>query len=147
VLTNIDHVAAMSEAAASLGHGDADRALAKAVIDIVSREQAANAAAQAARNAPPEGPDPLDEPVTRRQSFDAFVRPAPGGHPTQQYPQGQYPPQSEYPPQNQYPPQQQYPQGAGQYYPGGGQPQPSQYPPAGQYPQGGQPQGGGRHRR
>jgi UDP-N-acetylglucosamine--N-acetylmuramyl-(pentapeptide) pyrophosphoryl-undecaprenol N-acetylglucosamine transferase len=39
-LTNIDQVAAMSEAAASLGRRDADRHLAKAVIEIVAAEQA-----------------------------------------------------------------------------------------------------------
>jgi UDP-N-acetylglucosamine--N-acetylmuramyl-(pentapeptide) pyrophosphoryl-undecaprenol N-acetylglucosamine transferase len=40
VLTNIDQVAAMSEAAAALGRRDADRWLAKAVIDIVAAEKA-----------------------------------------------------------------------------------------------------------
>jgi len=35
VLVNIDQVADMSEAAASLGRGDADRWLAQAVIEIV----------------------------------------------------------------------------------------------------------------
>jgi hypothetical protein len=35
VLVNIDQVADMSEAAAALGHGDADRLLAEAVIEIV----------------------------------------------------------------------------------------------------------------
>jgi hypothetical protein len=35
VLVNIDQVADMSEAAASLGRGDADRWLAEAVIEIV----------------------------------------------------------------------------------------------------------------
>jgi UDP-N-acetylglucosamine--N-acetylmuramyl-(pentapeptide) pyrophosphoryl-undecaprenol N-acetylglucosamine transferase len=126
VLTNIDHVAAMSEAAAALGRRDADRVLAKAVIDIVAMEQAAAAAAAAARNAPPEAPDPLDEPVNLGQ--DAFGHSPRDGYPPQQYPQNQYPPQN-YPSQNQYPPpQQQYP------------PQQQQYPPQ-QYPQ------GGRHRR
>jgi UDP-N-acetylglucosamine--N-acetylmuramyl-(pentapeptide) pyrophosphoryl-undecaprenol N-acetylglucosamine transferase len=38
VLVNIDQVAGMSAAAASLGRGDADRWLAQAVIDIVSAE-------------------------------------------------------------------------------------------------------------
>jgi UDP-N-acetylglucosamine--N-acetylmuramyl-(pentapeptide) pyrophosphoryl-undecaprenol N-acetylglucosamine transferase len=36
ILTNIDQVAAMSEAAASLGRRDADRWLAKAVTDVVA---------------------------------------------------------------------------------------------------------------
>jgi hypothetical protein len=35
VLVNIDQVADMSEAAASLGRGDADRWLAEAVVEIV----------------------------------------------------------------------------------------------------------------
>jgi UDP-N-acetylglucosamine--N-acetylmuramyl-(pentapeptide) pyrophosphoryl-undecaprenol N-acetylglucosamine transferase len=46
VLTNIDQVAAMSEAAAALGRRDADRWLAKAVIDVAT-EAAANRGAQA----------------------------------------------------------------------------------------------------
>jgi UDP-N-acetylglucosamine--N-acetylmuramyl-(pentapeptide) pyrophosphoryl-undecaprenol N-acetylglucosamine transferase len=85
VLTNIDHVAAMSEAAAALGRRDADRTLAKAVIDIVAQEQAAAAAEAAARNAPPEGPDPLDEPVApAQQPFDAFSRSPRTGYSQQQ---------------------------------------------------------------
>jgi UDP-N-acetylglucosamine--N-acetylmuramyl-(pentapeptide) pyrophosphoryl-undecaprenol N-acetylglucosamine transferase len=40
VLTNIDQVAGMSEAAAAMGRKDADRWLAKAVIDIVAAETA-----------------------------------------------------------------------------------------------------------
>jgi len=40
VLTNIDQVAVMSEAAAALGRRDADRWLARAVIEIVATEQA-----------------------------------------------------------------------------------------------------------
>jgi UDP-N-acetylglucosamine--N-acetylmuramyl-(pentapeptide) pyrophosphoryl-undecaprenol N-acetylglucosamine transferase len=47
VLTNIDQVAAMSEAAAALGRRDADRWLAKAVIDVAT-EAAANRGGQAA---------------------------------------------------------------------------------------------------
>jgi UDP-N-acetylglucosamine--N-acetylmuramyl-(pentapeptide) pyrophosphoryl-undecaprenol N-acetylglucosamine transferase len=39
VLVNIDQVADMSEAAASLGRGDADRWLAGAVIQIVSGKE------------------------------------------------------------------------------------------------------------
>ena len=38
VLVNIDQVADMSEAAAALGRGDADRWLAEAVVKIVDRE-------------------------------------------------------------------------------------------------------------
>jgi len=46
VLTNIDQVAGMSEAAASMGRKDADRWLAKAVIEIVAAEKAGRAAAE-----------------------------------------------------------------------------------------------------
>ena len=53
VLTNIDQVAGMSEAAAAMGRKDADRWLAKAVIEIVAAEQASRAAAQAAGEPPP----------------------------------------------------------------------------------------------
>lgn len=44
VLTNIDQVAAMSEAAAALGRKDADRWLAKAVIEIAAGKQAGDGA-------------------------------------------------------------------------------------------------------
>jgi UDP-N-acetylglucosamine--N-acetylmuramyl-(pentapeptide) pyrophosphoryl-undecaprenol N-acetylglucosamine transferase len=44
VLTNIDQVAGMSEAAATLGRKDADRSLAKAVMDIVAAEPVNRAA-------------------------------------------------------------------------------------------------------
>jgi hypothetical protein len=40
VLVNIDQVADMSEAAASLGRGDADRWLAEAVINILNGDPA-----------------------------------------------------------------------------------------------------------
>jgi UDP-N-acetylglucosamine--N-acetylmuramyl-(pentapeptide) pyrophosphoryl-undecaprenol N-acetylglucosamine transferase len=58
VLTNIDQVAAMSEAAAALGRRDADRWLAKAVIDVAT--EAANAAANDGAQAAPaaEAADP-----------------------------------------------------------------------------------------
>jgi UDP-N-acetylglucosamine--N-acetylmuramyl-(pentapeptide) pyrophosphoryl-undecaprenol N-acetylglucosamine transferase len=46
VLTNIDQVAAMSEAAAALGRRDADRWLAKAVIEVVTAEKAGRHAAE-----------------------------------------------------------------------------------------------------
>ncbi len=45
VLTNIDQVAGMSEAAAAMGRKDADRWLAKAVIEVVAAERAGRAAA------------------------------------------------------------------------------------------------------
>jgi UDP-N-acetylglucosamine--N-acetylmuramyl-(pentapeptide) pyrophosphoryl-undecaprenol N-acetylglucosamine transferase len=55
VLTNIDQVAAMSEAAAALGRRDADRWLAKAVIDVATGAAATRNAqdAQAAEAADP----------------------------------------------------------------------------------------------
>jgi len=52
VLTNIDQVAAMSEAAASLGRKDADRWLAKAVFDVVAAEGANRAGESPAPSAP-----------------------------------------------------------------------------------------------
>jgi len=54
VLTNIDQVAAMSEAAAALGRRDADRWLAKAVIDIVATESANRGAAQPGQEPQPQ---------------------------------------------------------------------------------------------
>jgi UDP-N-acetylglucosamine--N-acetylmuramyl-(pentapeptide) pyrophosphoryl-undecaprenol N-acetylglucosamine transferase len=57
VLTNIDQVAAMSEAAAALGRRDADRWLAKAVIDVAT-EAAANQAVPAAETESPHPPAP-----------------------------------------------------------------------------------------
>jgi UDP-N-acetylglucosamine--N-acetylmuramyl-(pentapeptide) pyrophosphoryl-undecaprenol N-acetylglucosamine transferase len=70
VLTNIDQVAGMSEAAAAMGRRDADRWLAKAVIEIVAKEQAdkaqANQAqanqAQANQAAAGEGPGTAGQP-------------------------------------------------------------------------------------
>ncbi len=59
VLTNIDQVAGMSEAAAAMGRKDADRWLAKAVIEIVAAEQASRAAA-------PAGGEPAREPAAAR---------------------------------------------------------------------------------
>ena len=70
VLTNIDQVAGMSEAAAAMGRRDADRWLAKAVIEIVAKEQADQAQtdqaqanqAQANQAAAGEGPGPAGQP-------------------------------------------------------------------------------------
>jgi UDP-N-acetylglucosamine--N-acetylmuramyl-(pentapeptide) pyrophosphoryl-undecaprenol N-acetylglucosamine transferase len=70
VLTNIDQVAGMSEAAAAMGRKDADRWLAKAVIDIVAAE-AANRAAETGR-----------EPAASAQPTP---RPAPGAAPVGQW--------------------------------------------------------------
>jgi hypothetical protein len=58
VLTNIDQVAGMSEAAAAMGRKDADRWLARAVMEIVAAERASGAAAQAAASGPPQAPAP-----------------------------------------------------------------------------------------
>ena len=60
VLTNIDQVAAMSEAAAALGRRDADRWLAKAVIDVATEtaNPAANQGAQAVPAAEAADPHP-----------------------------------------------------------------------------------------
>jgi glycosyl transferase family 28 len=62
VLTNIDQVAAMSEAAAAMGRKDADRWLAKAVIEIIAAERASRPAAEAGREPGP-GQPPLSAPV------------------------------------------------------------------------------------
>jgi UDP-N-acetylglucosamine--N-acetylmuramyl-(pentapeptide) pyrophosphoryl-undecaprenol N-acetylglucosamine transferase len=70
VLTNIDQVAGMSEAAAAMGRKDADRWLAKAVIDIV--------AAEAANRVAPTGREPA-------ASAQPTPRPAPGPAPGGQW--------------------------------------------------------------
>src|SRR6185437_14398372 len=57
VLTNVDRVVAMSEAAARLGRRDADRALARAVIEVVASTPA-RPAAIAAASAPAARPEP-----------------------------------------------------------------------------------------
>jgi len=101
VLTNIDQVAAMSEAAAALGRKDADRWLAKAVIDIVAAESANRAAARPAQpqsqprsqqernHEPPRAPG-WDAPYERDPFTPATARrsPAPGQYPAP----GQQPP-------------------------------------------------------
>jgi UDP-N-acetylglucosamine--N-acetylmuramyl-(pentapeptide) pyrophosphoryl-undecaprenol N-acetylglucosamine transferase len=68
VLTNIDRVVSMSEAAASLGRKDADRALAKAVIEVAAANAAggpgARAGAPAVSARLPDGqPDPRYKPI------------------------------------------------------------------------------------
>jgi len=74
VLTNIDQVAAMSEAGAALGRRDVDRWLAQAIIEIVAAEQAQPAHAQPARfqPAPPRPAQPWPA-----QTSTARPRPAP----------------------------------------------------------------------
>jgi len=91
LLTNIDQVAAMSEAAAALGRKDADRWLAKAVIDVAAAEAAHRAAAGAdagdggARQAPgapgAPGPDGLvTQAGDQRPPAGGQPPPAPGRH-------------------------------------------------------------------
>ena len=85
VLTNIDQVAAMSEAAAALGRKDADRWLAKAVIDVAAAETPHRAAAGAdagdgeASQAP--GPDGLVMPAADQRPPAAEQRAPAGGQP------------------------------------------------------------------
>ncbi len=94
VLTNIDQVAAMSEAAAALGRRDADRWLAEAVISVAAAETAQPAPAQAPAQAQPgqepdwprpaaNAPGDLFTPAAARQAPPAWqpqppARPAPG---------------------------------------------------------------------
>ena len=91
VLTNIDQVAAMSEAAAALARRDADRWLAKAVIAVAGAQTAHRAAAGAdagdgeasqASEAPgAPGPDGLISPATdQRAPAGGQPPPAPGRH-------------------------------------------------------------------
>jgi UDP-N-acetylglucosamine--N-acetylmuramyl-(pentapeptide) pyrophosphoryl-undecaprenol N-acetylglucosamine transferase len=97
VLTNIDQVAGMSEAAAAMGRKDADRWLAKAVIEIVAAEQASTAASPAggepAPGQPPQAAAPARRPEgqpgslftphsTRQPARGEAARPQPpGGQP------------------------------------------------------------------
>jgi hypothetical protein len=68
VLTNIDQVAGMSEAAAGLGRRDADRWLAKAVIDVVAAERSGPAAGDAGAGSAPPLPAPGGQPAPGAQS-------------------------------------------------------------------------------
>jgi UDP-N-acetylglucosamine--N-acetylmuramyl-(pentapeptide) pyrophosphoryl-undecaprenol N-acetylglucosamine transferase len=86
VLTNIDQVAGMSEAAAAMGRKDADRWLAKAVIDIVTAEAGNRAveppagAPAAQRPAPPVRQPPAappSPPASRQQSQPQPQQPQP----------------------------------------------------------------------
>jgi UDP-N-acetylglucosamine--N-acetylmuramyl-(pentapeptide) pyrophosphoryl-undecaprenol N-acetylglucosamine transferase len=58
VLTNIDRVVAMSEAASRLGRRDADRALARAVMDVAASRPARPGAVAPAAIAPAAWPEP-----------------------------------------------------------------------------------------
>jgi UDP-N-acetylglucosamine--N-acetylmuramyl-(pentapeptide) pyrophosphoryl-undecaprenol N-acetylglucosamine transferase len=84
VLTNIDQVAGMSEAAAAMGRKDADRWLAKAVIDIVAADAANRVGETDSR------PPAASRPPTPRPAPAAAA--APAGHwasPPQPQPQPQ----------------------------------------------------------
>jgi hypothetical protein len=74
VLTNVDRVVAMSEAAASLGRKDADRALARAVLDVIGRSPA-----RGAKGAASAGDDagPADARGSRRGDMGASYQSAP----------------------------------------------------------------------
>ena len=78
VLTNIDQVAGMSEAAAALGRKDADRWLAKAVIDIVTAEAASRAVGAAPAPRPPPAPSasPPPGPAAGRRAPPSAAAPA-----------------------------------------------------------------------
>jgi UDP-N-acetylglucosamine--N-acetylmuramyl-(pentapeptide) pyrophosphoryl-undecaprenol N-acetylglucosamine transferase len=76
VLTNIDQVAAMSEAAATLGRRDADRALARAVLQVVATEQANRAQAGLPAGDEPGSGEPGSAQPGPAQSRPAQSRPA-----------------------------------------------------------------------
>ena len=103
VLTNIDQVAGMSEAAASMGRKDADRWLAKAVMDVVAAESAGRPAeseqgSAAQRPAPRPASAPAQGPAQAQPSGERpgslftprATRPTTGGGAYQQ-PTGQQP--------------------------------------------------------
>jgi Glycosyltransferase family 28 C-terminal domain len=83
VLTNIDQVAGMSEAAAAMGRKDADRWLAKAVIDAVAAEAANRVAAAgpepetARQPAPRPAPAPAAPPRPASAPAGQWASPAP----------------------------------------------------------------------
>ena len=68
VLTNIDQVAGMSEAAAAMGRKDADRWLAKAVIDVVAAEAANRVAATGREPEAGRPATPRPAPAPRRRA-------------------------------------------------------------------------------
>ena len=83
VLTNIDRVVAMSEAAARLGRRDADRTLAQAVMDVVAsgpaRPAATAPAAQSAQPWPSRPPAPGQQ-APLQQAPSPLARRQPGSH-------------------------------------------------------------------
>ena len=84
VLTNIDQVAGMSEAAAAMGRKDADRWLAKAVIEIVAAEQASRAAAPAGGEPAASQPPPAAAATRQEAQPGSLFTP----HGTRQQPPG-----------------------------------------------------------
>jgi UDP-N-acetylglucosamine--N-acetylmuramyl-(pentapeptide) pyrophosphoryl-undecaprenol N-acetylglucosamine transferase len=89
VLTNIDQVAGMSEAAAAIGRKDADRWLAKAVIDIVAANAANRAARITAERSSPrqrpeaDSPRPAERPAPPVQQPPAAPQPLAQAEPQQ----------------------------------------------------------------
>ena len=150
VLTNIDQVAAMSEAAASLGRRDADRWLAQAVIEIVAGTAAGRAAAEPGGN---QGRPAASAPPARpaQSDWSQPASPAPSARPAQSGwsapPDWSAPPERLAPPavpSGQEPGSLFTPHSARQQPQGGRQYQAGPPPADGQQRQSGQ--GGGRHR-
>ena len=123
VLTNIDQVAGMSEAAASMGRKDADRWLAKAVMDVVAAESAGRTAeseqgsaaqrpapgpasgpAQGPAKARPSGEQPgsLFTPHAGQQSTGGAHQQPTGQQPSSQQGNGRYPTGNQTPTGNQH---------------------------------------------
>src|SRR5882757_29320 len=90
VLTNIDQVAGMSEAAAAMGRKDADRWLAKAVIEIVAAEQASRAAAPAGGEPAASQPPPAAAATRQEAQPGSLFTP----HGTRQLPPAGAPPRT-----------------------------------------------------
>ena len=91
VLLDIDRVASMSEAAAALGRADADRELARAVIDVIQGHAAGEAAGSGAEGPPvPAGnAGHWFDPASRGGPADhpgPAAQPMPGGMPRRQLP-------------------------------------------------------------
>jgi UDP-N-acetylglucosamine--N-acetylmuramyl-(pentapeptide) pyrophosphoryl-undecaprenol N-acetylglucosamine transferase len=145
VLTNIDQVAGMSEAAAAMGRKDADRWLAKAVIDVVAAESANRSAAATAEptaaappvqwptQPPPTIQQPAAPPLQQQQPQPGSLftprttrQPAAGGSYQQENGQGAWP--------------QPGGQGAGWGQPPAGEQRPAPQPPQAQPPLGQPPQ-------
>jgi UDP-N-acetylglucosamine--N-acetylmuramyl-(pentapeptide) pyrophosphoryl-undecaprenol N-acetylglucosamine transferase len=142
VLTNIDQVAGMSEAAAAMGRKDADRWLAKAVIDIVTAEAAKRVVetgqdpAAARQSAPRPAPAPAGQ-----WASPAPQPPGPAASPApQEQPGSLFTPRSTRPQQGASGPQQEVPGAPGRPDSGqraagnrqdAGWPQGADWPPSG----------------